>query len=53
MVCTSLAIAPARLLAGAADWIDLDGALLLSRDREHGLAYENGKVGLPSRQLWG
>jgi L-alanine-DL-glutamate epimerase-like enolase superfamily enzyme len=53
MVCTSLGIAPARLLAGAADWIDLDGALLLSRDREHGLAYENGRVGLPSRQLWG
>jgi L-alanine-DL-glutamate epimerase-like enolase superfamily enzyme len=53
MVCTSLGIAPARLLAGAADWIDLDGALLLSQDREHGLAYENGKVGLPSRQLWG
>jgi L-alanine-DL-glutamate epimerase-like enolase superfamily enzyme len=53
MVCTSLGIAPARLLAGAADWIDLDGALLLSRDREHGLAYEDGKIGLPSRQLWG
>ena len=53
MVCTSLGIAPARLLAGAADWIDLDGALLLSRDREHGLAYEDGKIDLPSRQLWG
>lgn len=53
MVCTSLGVAPARLLAGAADWIDLDGALLLSRDREHGLAYEDGKIGLPSRQLWG
>ena len=53
MVCTSLGIAPARLLAGAADWIDLDGALLLSRDREQGLAYGNGKIGLPSRQLWG
>ena len=53
MVCTSLGIAPARLLVGAADWIDLDGALLLSRDREHGLAYANGKMGLPSRQLWG
>ena len=53
MVCTSLGIAPARLLAGAADWIDLDGALLLSRDREHGLGYQNGKIGLPSRQLWG
>jgi L-alanine-DL-glutamate epimerase-like enolase superfamily enzyme len=53
MVCTSLGIAPARLLAGAADWIDLDGAFLLSRDREHELTYENGKIGLPSRQLWG
>lgn len=53
MVCTSLGVAPARLLAGAADWIDLDGALLLSRDREHGLGYQNGKIGLPSRQLWG
>jgi L-Ala-D/L-Glu epimerase len=53
MVCTSLGIAPARLLAGAADWIDLDGALLLRRDREDGLAYGNGKIGLPSRQLWG
>ena len=53
MVCTSLGIAPARLLAGAADWVDLDGALLLNRDRKHGFAYENGKIGLPSRQLWG
>jgi len=53
MVCTSLGIAPARLLASAADWIDLDGALLLARDRHHGLGYENGRIGLPSRQLWG
>lgn len=53
MVCTSLGIAPARLLAGTADWIDLDGALLLARDRDHGLGYENGRIGLPSRQLWG
>jgi L-alanine-DL-glutamate epimerase-like enolase superfamily enzyme len=53
MVCTSLGIAPARLLGGAADWVDLDGPLLLARDREHGLAYGNGKIGLPSRQLWG
>jgi len=53
MVCTSLGIAPARLLANTADWVDLDGPLLLGRDREHGLAYENGKIGLPSRQLWG
>ena len=53
MVCTSLGIAPARALASFAEWIDLDGPLLLARDREHGLAYENGRIGLPSRQLWG
>ena len=53
MVCTSLAIAPARLLASAADYVDLDGPLLLARDRQHGLSYQNGKIGLPSRQLWG
>jgi len=53
MVCTSLSIAPARLLAGNVDWVDLDCPLLLARDRNHGLAYQNGKIGMPSRQLWG
>lgn len=53
MVCTSLGIAPARLLASAAEYVDLDGPLLLRRDRDYGLAYENGRIGLPSRQLWG
>lgn len=53
MVGTSLGMAPARLLASAADYVDLDGPLLLARDREHGLAYTNGRIGLPSRQLWG
>jgi L-alanine-DL-glutamate epimerase-like enolase superfamily enzyme len=53
MVCTSLGVAPARLLASSADFVDLDGPLLLGRDREDGLSYENGKIGLPSRQLWG
>jgi L-alanine-DL-glutamate epimerase-like enolase superfamily enzyme len=53
MICTSLGIAPARLLASAADYADLDGPLLLRRDRDHALAYENGRIGLPSRQLWG
>jgi L-alanine-DL-glutamate epimerase-like enolase superfamily enzyme len=53
MVCTSLGIAPARLLASATDYVDLDGPLLLAGDRHHGLAYENGRIGLPSRQLWG
>ena len=53
MVCTSLGIAPARLLPSATDYVDLDGPLLLARDRDHGLGYENGRIGLPSRQLWG
>ena len=53
MVCTSLGIAPARLLPSATDHVDLDGPLLLAGDRHHGLAYENGRIGLPSRQLWG
>jgi L-alanine-DL-glutamate epimerase-like enolase superfamily enzyme len=53
MACTSLGIAPARLLASAADYVDLDGPLLLAHDREHPLPYENGRIGSPPRQLWG
>jgi L-alanine-DL-glutamate epimerase-like enolase superfamily enzyme len=53
MVCTSLGIAPLRLLAQTNDYVDLDGPLLIARDRPDGLAYEAGKVGLPSRELWG
>jgi L-alanine-DL-glutamate epimerase-like enolase superfamily enzyme len=53
MVCTSLGIAPARLLASAADYVDLDGPLLLARDRDDGLSYENGKISVPGRELWG
>jgi len=53
MVGTSLSMAPARVLASAADYVDLDGPLLLARDREHGLSYRNGKVGMPPRELWG
>ncbi|PYJ27391.1 MAG: dipeptide epimerase [Verrucomicrobia bacterium] len=53
MVGTSLGMAPARLLASAAEWVDLDGPLLLAQDREHELAYANGRIGLPSSHLWG
>jgi L-Ala-D/L-Glu epimerase / N-acetyl-D-glutamate racemase len=53
MVCTSLGIAPARLLASTADYVDLDGPLLLDRDRDHGLSYRDGRIGLPVRELWG
>ncbi len=53
MVSTSLGIAPARILAGSNDLVDLDGPLLLARDRPDGLNYENERLGLPSRELWG
>jgi L-alanine-DL-glutamate epimerase-like enolase superfamily enzyme len=53
MVCTSLGIAPARLLATNTKWVDLDGPLLLARDREHPVQYANGKIRIPPRELWG
>lgn len=53
MVGTSLAVAPAMLLAPYADWIDLDGPLLLAHDREHGLRINDGIVHPPDPELWG
>ena len=53
MVCTSLSIAPARVLASNAELVDLDGPLLLVRDRDYGLHYQNGKIGMPASELWG
>lgn len=53
MVGTSLAMAPALLLAAQARFVDLDGPLLLARDRPEGLRYEGSTVYPPSPQLWG
>ena len=53
MVGTSLSMAPARILTSTADYVDLDGPLLLASDRDHALAYQHGKIGIPSRELWG
>ena len=53
MVATSLAMAPAMLVAQGAAWVDLDGPLLLDRDREPGLTYEGSIVRPPSPALWG
>jgi len=53
MVGTSLSMAPARLLASSADYVDLDGPLLLSRDRAERLTYRGGDISMPSRELWG
>jgi L-alanine-DL-glutamate epimerase-like enolase superfamily enzyme len=53
MVATSLAAAPALLLAGCADWVDLDGPLLLARDRDPPLMIEDGWISPPLPELWG
>jgi L-alanine-DL-glutamate epimerase-like enolase superfamily enzyme len=53
MVATSLAMAPALLLAQGADWVDLDGPLLLARDRTPSLRYEGALVYPPEAELWG
>ncbi|WP_181702335.1 N-acetyl-D-Glu racemase DgcA [Chthonobacter albigriseus] len=53
MVATSLAMAPAMLLAQTAKWVDLDGPLLLARDREPGLHYEGSTVYPPGAEVWG
>ena len=53
MVGTSLAMAPATLLAQTADWTDLDGPLLLARDRHPGLRYDAAGVHPPEAALWG
>jgi L-alanine-DL-glutamate epimerase-like enolase superfamily enzyme len=53
MVATSLSMAPAVLLAQAARVADLDGALLLAKDRDNGLIYDGSLVHPPPRDLWG
>ncbi|CAN7469195.1 dipeptide epimerase [Rhizobium sp. LjRoot30] len=53
MVGTSLAMAPAVLLAQGAEFVDLDGPLLLARDREPGLVYRDSLVFPPEPALWG
>jgi L-alanine-DL-glutamate epimerase-like enolase superfamily enzyme len=53
MVATSLAMAPAVLLGQGADFIDLDGPLLLAKDRPDGLLYRDSEVFPPAPALWG
>lgn len=53
MIATSLAMAPAVLLAQQARFVDLDGPLLLQKDRERGLRYEGSLLHPPHPQLWG
>jgi len=53
MLATSLAMAPATLVAQSADWVDLDGPLLLAKDRPHGLSYPDSRIQPPMPELWG
>ena len=53
MVATSLSMAPAMLLTPQARFVDLDGPLLLARDRNHGLRYDDSLVYPPDSLLWG
>jgi L-alanine-DL-glutamate epimerase-like enolase superfamily enzyme len=53
MIGTSLAMAPALLLAQEADLVDLDGPLLLAKDRQPGLVYSGAIIQPPDPDLWG
>jgi L-alanine-DL-glutamate epimerase-like enolase superfamily enzyme len=53
MVATSLAAAPALLVDASADWVDLDGPLLLARDRTPGLSITDGWISPADPALWG
>jgi L-alanine-DL-glutamate epimerase-like enolase superfamily enzyme len=53
MLATSLAMAPAMLLSPVADVIDLDGPLLLAKDRARPIRYDGSLMYPPPRALWG
>ena len=53
MVATSLSMAPAVLVAQRARVVDLDGPLMLARDRPEGLRYQGSLVHPPTAALWG
>jgi L-alanine-DL-glutamate epimerase-like enolase superfamily enzyme len=53
MLATSLAMAPAMVVAQDADFVDLDGPLLLAKDRDPGLAFAGSQMSAPQSALWG
>jgi len=53
MVGTSLAMAPAWVVAQLADYVDLDGPLFLASDRAPSIDYQDGTIAMPSAVLWG
>ena len=50
---TSLCMAPIHVLAQLADFVDIDGPLLLKHDRLGGFDYDCGMVSLPDKRFWG
>lgn len=53
MVGSSLAMAPATLVAQGALVTDLDGPLLLAEDRDNPLKFDEKGVHPPEKELWG
>lgn len=53
MLGTSLGMAPAYIVGERCDYVDLDGPLLLARDRQPGLRYDGGVVFAPGPEIWG
>jgi L-alanine-DL-glutamate epimerase-like enolase superfamily enzyme len=53
MVGSSLGMAPAALLVNDAKFVDLDGPLLISKDRKHGFEFNQGFMQPLSAVLWG
>jgi len=53
MVGTSLGVAPALIAAQGAEYVDLDGPLLLARDRSPGLSVVGSLIEPPPPELWG
>src|SRR3989344_973691 len=52
-VSTSLSMSPATVIAQYADYVDLDGPLLLERERESGITYRDGMICPTTPDLWG
>jgi len=53
MCGTSLAMAPAFLIAQTCEFVDLDGPLLQSLDRDSPIRYDAGTMHVPDAALWG
>jgi L-alanine-DL-glutamate epimerase-like enolase superfamily enzyme len=50
---TSLSMAPSHVVAQMAEFVDIDGPLLIGDDRPRGLQYDGGIVSLPKAGFWG